>query len=428
MENLTIEQLFAFNSFVEFIHDDNKVYRLIGGAGVGKTFLTLKMIQCSLNFYDTDDIIVLCPTHKALHVLEDVYKKTYKNDVKFQTVAKYLLKTIKYNEDGTKYFKTNAKIKCKERLIFIDEISMLSDEEVDCLLDKSAKLVFIGDYAQLEPIGNQGLSKIFDDKKMKESGIKMVHHELKDIIRTKNIEIKELYHKFRKFVDNDDVEIEFSKDWYNGKYENVLFVDSKNKFLKVIKENFTLEKECKIIAYRNERVKEYNSFVRSILFNTHSNELYIVGEKLIFNEPYNDVFNNNDEVIIKSVKKTEMLHPNGNKYKVYDMQTECGENIITLQADSRKDYYTHFENRKKEMAKKKNRSWKLYYKDFYLFNAPCSYSYSITTHKAQGSTIEVCFIDLYDIINTLNFVQKETLEKTMYTAISRASEKLYCFY
>lgn len=429
MDKLTVEQLFAFNSFIKFIeNEDTDVFRLTGSAGVGKTFLTIKMIQCALKFYDLYDIIILCPTHKALHVIKNKYESMYKYPLKFQTIASYLVKKIKYNEDGTKSFKCASKTKCKERLIFIDESSMLSDEDLELLFRKEgAKLVFIGDSAQLEPIDNDGMAKIFNDEYLNEKSIKFIDCNLKQVVRTKNNELTDLYQHFRNFVEGSESEIEFKKDWYNPNlHENILFVETQTKFLELIRDKFTLEKECKIITYRNEKVREYNSFVRKCLFDT--DDLYVVGEKLIFNEPYNDIFNNNDEVEIKNIEKTEMKHPNGNVYKVYVMNTTCGNEIITLQEQSKNDYHNYFNNWKKQIVVSKNRPWKRFYQEFYLFNAPCNYSYAITTHKAQGSTIDMCFVDLKDIYNTLIHVDSDSLEKTLYTAISRASEKLYCYF
>lgn len=430
MDKLTVEQLFAFNSFIEFIDNENvNVYRLTGSAGVGKTYLTIKLIQCSLKFYDVHDIIVLAPTHKALHLVKNNYESKYNNNVKFQTIASYLTKKIKYNEDGSKYFQCVNKGKCKESLIFIDESSMLSDEDLILLLNKNAKLVFIGDSAQLEPIDNNGMAKIFDDKYLKEKYIKFIDCKLEQVVRTKNNELADIYQNFRNFVHSgeNDTEIEFKKDWYNSKsYENLLFVDTLIKFLELIKNNFTLEKDCKIITYRNEKVREYNLFVRKCLFDTK--EAYVIGEKLVFNEPYNDIFNNNDEVVIQKIDKVDMQHPNGNIYKVYKMTTECGEEIIVLQEESKQTYFNYFTNWKKKIMSGKSRPWKRFYQEFYLFNAPCYYSYAITTHKAQGSTIQVCFVDLKDIYNTLAHVEADSIEKTLYTAISRASEKLYCYF
>lgn len=430
MDNLTVEQLIAFNSFLEFLNNSDKIFLLSGCAGVGKTFLTIKFIQTALNLYKPHEIIVLCPTHKALSVIENKYLFS---SIRFQTIAKFFLKTAKYNEDGTRFFTNKTNQKIKEKLIFIDESSMITDDDFNQFIELTmndeydVKLVFIGDYAQLEPIQKSGMSKIFDNEYLEEHGIHVVKSELKEIIRIKNDEMSELYDTFRTFVDNQS-HIQLKKEWYDEiLYNHILFVDKKVDFYKLITKYFTIEKDCKIISYRNEMVKEYNKFVRNILFNKPS-ELYVIGEHLIFNEPYNGIFNNNDEIEIVEIEKIDKRHSNGNTYKVYVMKTKCGEEIIALQEESKEEYLKYFSTLKTQILSKKNKSWKKYYQELYLFDPPCSYSYAITTHKAQGSTIDVCFVDLHDIYYTLSNVQPKSIQKTLYTAISRASTNLYCYF
>lgn len=426
-DNLTIEQLHAFNSFLLFLNSDDKIFLLSGSAGVGKTFLTIKFIQVALNYFNSNEIIVLCPTHKSLNVIEKKYDVL--PPITFQTIAKFFTKVVAYDDKGVRYFKNKQNQKSVHKLIFVDEASMIIDDDFNQLLSlNKVKLVFIGDYAQLEPIQETGSSKVFDDKYLQEKEISIEKVELKQIVRSKNNELCEIYDSFRSFVDNKDShEIQFKMEWYDpGIYQHFLFVDTKFKFLELIKKYFTTDYECKIIAYRNVKVVEYNQFARNLLFNNPA-ELYVEGEHLIFNEPY-ESFNNNDEIEIVNVTKTSKRHPNGFVYQVYDMETRCGEKVIALQKESKKEYMKYFQNLKKQVASCKTKSWKKYYDNFYLFNPPFAYSYAITTHKAQGSTIDVCFVDLYDIFYTLVNIKPDSIEKTLYTAVSRAALNLYCYF
>ncbi len=454
---LTNEQLSVFTSFVKFLNGDGKTTRtsplflLSGSAGVGKTFLSIKMIHCALKLYKAREIAVLCPTHKALNVIRTKFNDDFESidldkdvEITFQTISKFLAKCIKYTENGTRIFKNTNNINIEKKIIFIDEASMITDEDFQQFIrlnyyNCGVKLIFIGDYAQLEPIENKGQSKIFDDDYIKTNNINVIKCELKQVIRSKNNEIGELYETFRNFVDNreSDDDIEFKKEWYDENiYKSVLFVDKKSDFYELITNHFTLEEErgnCKIIAYRNEMVKQYNLFVRNALFKNPI-ESYVVGEHLVFNEPYNDVFHNNDEIEIVNVIITNQLHPNGFTYKVYEIETKCGEKIIALHEESKLEYLMYFNTIKAQILSKSksknsaNKLWTTFYKDLYLFNPPWSYAYAITTHKAQGSTIDVCFIDLHDIFYTLLNVDSKSIEKTLYTAISRASTNLYCLF
>lgn len=436
MDKLTVEQLHIFNSFIQFIeNEDNSIFILSGGAGVGKTFLTVKLIQSCLNYYNDNEIIILCPTHKALSVIKTKFEMSsvFQTNIKFQTIAKFFDKKLKYNLDGSKYFK-NTKLKTVEDcIIFIDESSMINDDDVKELIKIASlggvKLVFIGDSAQLEPIQTEGKSSlIFDDSYLKNNEVIFEKHELKHIIRSDEKELLNIYSDFRKFVINVDNEISFKKEWYTKNQINaVLFTSSNNEFLELIKDNFTntCKTDCKIIAYRNETVNSYNKFVRNLLFKNNTNR-FQVGEKLIFTEPYID-YNNNDEIRIVNVKIVERIHPRNNvKYKLYELYSNDEKILYALHEESIKEYNNYF-NEQKQLQNTKNK-WQTYYEDYKLFNPPITYSYAITVHKSQGSTIDICFVDMNDIYYTLRSVKPESLEKTLYTAITRASKKLYCYF
>lgn len=432
MEKLTLNQLQIFDSFIKFLDSYTlSMFILSGGAGVGKTFLTIKMIQYCFSRYSSDEIIVLCPTHKALNVIKTKFDDSnLDKDVKFQTIAKFFDKKIKYNSDGSKYFQ-NAKLKkIRNSVIFIDESSMIDDKDMDEFVKLSRvdgiKLVFIGDYAQLEPVQTGGVSMIFNAKYLADNNVDYEKYELTEVVRSNKEDLLGIYTDFRKFADEDGDEISFKKEWYDYKTDGtVLFTSSRSEFLGLIKDNFV--GDCKIIAYRNETVNGYNKFVRSILFKDNKDK-FAPGEKLIFTEPHMDIYNNNDEIIVVNVNKVQLPHPkNGVPYQLYELTTKDGAVIYALHEDSQSDYIKYFELQKKGMSSTK-KNWKAYYEDFKLFNPPVTYSYAITVHKSQGSTIQTCFVDMHDIYHTLSHVKPDSLEKTLYTAVSRASHKLYCYF
>ena len=63
--------------------------------------------------------------------------------------------------------------------------------------------------------------------------------------------------------------------------------------------------------------------------------------------------------------------------------------------------------------------------------ANMDYAYSVTAHRTQGSTYNNVFIDYLDIKSVLNISHgeevnsEEYFHRCLYTAVSRASEKLY---
>ena len=65
--------------------------------------------------------------------------------------------------------------------------------------------------------------------------------------------------------------------------------------------------------------------------------------------------------------------------------------------------------------------WNIYHNKIISRYAELSFGYSITTHKAQGTTFDVVYVDVPDICDNPN--ASETI-KSLYTATTRASTEL----
>ena len=72
------------------------------------------------------------------------------------------------------------------------------------------------------------------------------------------------------------------------------------------------------------------------------------------------------------------------------------------------------------------RLWDFYYFQFIDQFADIIYGYAITTHKSQGSTYQNVYIDMSDIIH--NNPNHKNSHQCLYTAVTRASEKIKIFY
>ena len=70
----------------------------------------------------------------------------------------------------------------------------------------------------------------------------------------------------------------------------------------------------------------------------------------------------------------------------------------------------------KELKAKRN--WKAYYNCLKAFDT-MPYAYAITTHKAQGSSIDYAFVDTTDMTTCPD------LQKILYTALTRAKVRAF---
>lgn len=139
---------------------DLKPVCITGGAGVGKTTTINEIINAYVGIMKEDDVLLLAPTGKASRRMANVCSHEAK------TIHSALRKIA---DDEYTYFNANNPL--PNGLIIVDESSMIDTLLMSDLLKaimKDTKVIFVGDYNQLYPVGvgepfhsfiNQGLSK-----------------------------------------------------------------------------------------------------------------------------------------------------------------------------------------------------------------------------------------------------------------------------
>ena len=127
---------------------------LAGRAGTGKT--TLLSILCGQPEISRGGVLLLAPTGKARVRMEDVARKAGIENCRAYTVAQHLIKTDRYNGRTQRYLLTGARGERVARTVIVDECSMLTEEMMAALIESLigvVRLIFVGDYRQLPPIG-----------------------------------------------------------------------------------------------------------------------------------------------------------------------------------------------------------------------------------------------------------------------------------
>lgn len=123
---------------------NSKVSVLIGPAGTGKT--TLLKVLCDQPFISSGAVLKLAPTGKA--------RVKMGKDAK--TLAQFLIRADRYNPATGQYYLNPKAEQHHYETVIIDESSMLTEEQVAAVLDALTgveRLIFVGDYRQLPPIG-----------------------------------------------------------------------------------------------------------------------------------------------------------------------------------------------------------------------------------------------------------------------------------
>jgi hypothetical protein len=125
---------------------------LVGPAGTGKT--TLLAALCEQPQISAAGVTLLAPTGKARVQLERGLGHVA--NIRARTIAQFLLPARRYEPSTGVYRRSSEPPGVTGGTVIIDEASMLTEEQLDAVLDnltKVERLILVGDPRQLPPIG-----------------------------------------------------------------------------------------------------------------------------------------------------------------------------------------------------------------------------------------------------------------------------------
>jgi hypothetical protein len=334
-------------------------------------------------------------------------------------------------------------------VLLIDEASMVSNTLYEKLLilikNVRLKIIFFGDVRQLPPI-----NEVFCPMIKLKNQLSMNQNQ-----RTKYPDLLNLYSLLSKYVDNEY----FNKE----KFENVL---KNNKNAKMINKRgleallIKLKEKkrfIRVLCYTNKRKKYWNNKVRQLYYGDNverikEDECLIAKNffKLKNNKRKNQdkFFITSKSFYVKSLKVVEQKY--GNEiFKCYEIITTENDTLYKLfnKTDKERfdnikrnieddlvlnmeDLYKEYENSCADNVKNLDyetfitKKWDDHFCKVNEINCPLDYSYCLTIHKSQGSTYDIVFIDLEDIMRTEKR-DKNLMVKLLYTATTRASKNVY---
>lgn len=431
MENLSLtkDQDSALYTFYEFIDSDEPYMVLSGFAGCGKTTL----VNYILNRYE-GTVTITAPTHKALSVLVNkTHSDNYDNASTIHSLLNLVIKKKNHQEVLEKNHSAEDKIQAYS-LVVIDECSMIGTdlmEHIEASVDYynalpqyNIKVLFVGDQLQLPPIG-ESISQSFVLPEFKANLTTVVRQALDNPIINLTVKIREAI----KLKDEDH--IPFKTNVHDGK--GVQVYSKKNPFrdamLKSVDEAGEEADYYKVISWRNRVVNSFNNKIRKHVYHGEPKEDFLVGEKVIINDPIMDggiiiPRDTEGEIFavekIKSDKFTMITREDLLAYRltIYIPRKDTYIKVLALDSVSKLPY----DKALSYLATGKNWSafWKLKeeFKDI-------RYIHSITSHKSQGSTYKKAFVDANDILSNPNV---EEALKCFYVAVSRASDIAHIYY
>lgn len=421
----------AYLAVMSFIESNEMIFTLSGYAGTGKTFLMAIVAAQLLN--DGWNVCLTAPTNKAVKQLRK-FSNNLNSQIPTLTVAKLLgiKPVIKTLPDGTEYedFEPEYGEECKVKhydCVIVDESSMIHEKYFELLkteMQKSEqslfntrqkKLIFVGDPAQLPPVGEKK-SVVFSQ----------IGASLKNIIRYDGNIIKLATHvrtakkpDVFKFVDNDQILERCYEDWLHA---GIAAFCSEE-----VKGNSDF---IRFLSWTNKRVDLINQKVRDAIYGVGSEE-FLVGERIIASgvcqQNENIILNNCEEATIVNIQfsTTQLKHPDAPKWLDFKFfwltcRTDWGQ-VVRLRVLTREDkirFAQYLKMYAQAIKAKKGGQWRVFWelkKSFHNIN----YCYAITIHKSQGSTFNNVFVDIPDICRNFDDAERN---KLLYVAVTRASD------
>lgn len=443
----------ACSRLVDFLYDPdpNAAFMLKGYAGTGKTSLTSALIRSTP--YLKIHTILLAPTGRAAKVLSNYSgKKAY-------TIHKKIYTTV-FDITGTPHME-RAINKHSYTLFIVDEASMISADPTDGpypsrnilledLIDyvnsgSHCRLMFIGDSAQLPPVGSPESPALDPEYMQSISPLQIYCSELTEVVRQQDTSgilhnATLLRNQIAMMDDYDQAELPlFDLEGIND-VVRLAGIDLEE----TLNQEYADDRmeEIAIITRSNKRANMFNQGIRNRIL--YREEMVNAGDLLMVTK--NNYFwldtdsdigfiANGDIVEVLSVRNSQALYGFNFvdatlRFVDYpDAPTlDCKLILETLISES--PSLTHYESQKLFQAVMEdymdipNRSERMreLKKNPYYNALQVKFSYALTCHKTQGGQWDTVIIDQGYLPDEMP--DKDYL-RWLYTALTRATRKVY---
>lgn len=256
------QQVDALNAMDEFVKSDRTSMTLSGFAGTGKTSIMEMLAQKMKKNYKP--VMFCASTNKAAAVLKE---KVSEAGFDAQTLNKVFGITVEVDSSRS-YNAKNLVNKLKDpniapgTTVIIDEASMINEVNYNILnkiaKEKGLKIIYVGDEAQLPPVNETKISKVFRDNK----------NEIKKLTIVERTDDNAILKEATNLRNGEQLSQESS---FNDKGEGVAYIKHNNtNGIDAVINHFIPQLQIdpnsfRILAYTNAAVSNYNTKVRNLL-------------------------------------------------------------------------------------------------------------------------------------------------------------------
>lgn len=477
--NLTNDQRHALEKLHAFLTSDERIFILQGYAGSGKTTLLKGVVEYLQSIEKKYQL--MAPTGRAAKVINQ--KTSFESTTIHKGIYSFEeLQEIKQSEDENDVsflyqYKIRNNQEVHDSVMIVDEASMVSDilsqgeffrfGSGHLLRDlvtygriqeatTTSKIIFIGDPAQLPPIG-MNFSPALDPSYLSETyKVSVSQAEMRKVKRQDaNNGILISATKIRQCLTSgyyNDFDLrENNRDIFNPAYQDYL-------------ETYKAQQDQKIIiCYKNKTALDLNQVIRRERFGNdlpiQASDTVIIGGNNyhlgIMNGEFAIVSEANPTVesrevsfyIEKGKTKTVRLTWRGISLVLPDENNQptningfilenylYGDNY--LKPEEQRALYVDFKNRHPKLKKGTEEFKEAIINDKYFNCILLKYGYAVTCHKAQGGEWANAFVfwdkgvkdnfNFYESSHDRSGKTNSEFYRWAYTAVTRASKKLFC--
>lgn len=394
---LTLEQQIVVDSIKEFLKSDEEIYTLIGVAGSGKTTCIKEAL------HDESDIVGATVAHSAKEVLSQALG----GYIPCVTVAQLLGLKQNIDEEGRIKFIPKARTDKdgyridlpidNARIILIDECSMIDKDTHSRIMrykSKYAKIIYLGDNAQLPPVDDDEDSISFDyikgrlEKPVRYTGptVDLGSRIRKEIAKTRSDEAatKHILNEWMSECGYDN-----RTSCVDEKGSGFIFLNNIDHLINIAINSFKVNEHdtdnMRMIAYFNKQIKTLNEVVRANLYGGDNIDIsklnqFMPGELIICNGGYKKSIYNNQT--FRVVDHRKLLGPDKQECVslLLDPMPQIEGEIYVVDYNYRMKYFDKI-NKMKNDSKMDSKLWVNYYKYIEQF-AHFDYGYAISCHKS----------------------------------------------
>ena len=459
---LTDQQQQVLNKIVKFIESDASVFILHGYAGTGKT----TMIKHIADYVSQSPkcFFLMAPTGRASRVLgmKSGYPASTIHHAIYDSAA---LESKEYRDIAESEFKLCFPIKIITEspiVAIVDEASMLcsltNEQELfkfgtnnlmnDLLTfvrpSYGGKVIFVGDPAQLPPVG-EVISNALNDDFFEKKGLKVMQAELTEILRQAgdSVILKNAMQIRNLLKQEKRNRLIFEEK--NGDVESLPSGKILEKYIELRK--YTTQNDCAIICYSNRSASEYNRDIRKELYGEEEPELHIGDVLLVVQNNYllnrmngefipvlhiGEKVKQSAPVYVQEggIKTRKVITMNFIHIQVPDSYNNPQSCMLlldlltnsnpSLSIDEQRALFINFRMRHPHLKSGTKEFVDTLKKDPYFNCLKAKYGYAVTAHKCHGGEWEKVIVD-YSGRTGLS----DDCLRWAYTATTRAQQTLY---